>query len=165
MERRITKSDFLPEMIKATAQAFAQMVSVDVKVVEIHEDTDDQNARCLDITTCMGLTGMDPLSDGTLRGVILLTFGEKLAINLVSMLLGTEIRSIDAEVRDGVGELVNIIAGGTKTQLQEKGIDIGLSIPYTVTGRGHDLCASISKARTRIEFNTLSELFYLDCIF
>lgn len=152
-------------MIEATSQAFSQMMSIDVEVVGIHENTIDQDAHCLDITTCMGLTGLDSLADDTLRGVILLTFGEKLATEIVSTLLGIEIHQIDADVRDGVGEIINIIAGGTKTRLQKKRIDIGLSIPYTVTGRDHDLSASISNERTRIEFSTPSGPFYLDCIF
>jgi len=69
-------------------------------------------------------------------------------------MLGIEFTEIDADVRDGVSELVNMVAGGAKTKLQAKGIDFALSIPNTVIGPHHQIAPGASTTRTRVEFES-----------
>lgn len=70
---------------------------------------------------------------GTVQGSVVLTFDDKVARDVVGRMVGGEAGS-DEEVADGVGEVVNIIAGNTKTILNEQNLGLKLSIPNVVQG-------------------------------
>jgi len=59
-----------------------------------------------------------------------------MAREAVSRLAGERIDN-PAEIADGVGEMVNMIAGNAKAALQQ--FEISLSFPHTVRGKGHEM--------------------------
>jgi chemotaxis protein CheX len=77
------------------------------------------------------IIGMIGLS-GTAQGMVALKFPERTALNAVSRMVGMEYTKIDPSIIDGVGELINIIAGNAKTKFQ--GQRIFLSLPTVVKG-------------------------------
>lgn len=72
---------------------------------------------------------------GETQGAVVLSFSKETAIRIVSSLSGKKLTALTNEVTDGVGELVNIIAGNAKKDLLEYRIDI--SLPGVVTGKKH----------------------------
>jgi chemotaxis protein CheX len=89
----------------------------------------DQNPR--DVTALIGLSG-------TIRGTVALAFPVNTALSMVSMLLGMDIKVVDDTVTDGLGELVNIVAGGAKAKFSEmQGPPIDLSLPTIVRGTNY----------------------------
>ncbi len=54
-------------------------------------------------------------------------------------LLGEEITSADKEAKDLAGELVNMLAGGAKRILSERGHDFDMQTPELLTGEGHEI--------------------------
>jgi len=71
------------------------------------------------------------LLKGDFSGSISIFFGMNSACTVVSKMLGMEITPESFDVLDGVGEILNILVGGTKTILNKKNCKINISIPST----------------------------------
>jgi chemotaxis protein CheX len=155
-----TKSQtFIQDFIDATVDVLTTMAFFEVETRNVKEMVTGSGAPS--VTSCRDITGVLGFS-GSRAGSILLTLSEKLGLQLVGGMLGTELSQIDYVVRDGVGELVNMIAGGAKTRLQTKGLDFVLSIPHTVVGQNHQITAPASARRTRIEFISGTDTFFVE---
>lgn len=69
---------------------------------------------------------------GSLRGKVVLAVPAVVARKLVARMLGSDPEEHD--VVDGVGELVNVVAGGAKTMLGETRPGLALTVPNVVVG-------------------------------
>lgn len=72
---------------------------------------------------------------GETTGAVVLSFSHDTALKVVSMMTGTKYAFLGSEVLDGVGELVNIIAGNAKKDLSE--FRISISLPGVITGNNY----------------------------
>lgn len=81
-----------------------------------------------DIASFVGLTG-------PARGMVVLSFPVDTALAMVGRMIETELKIIDEIVVDGVGEIVNMVAGMAKTKfVNETGTPIELGLPTVVRG-------------------------------
>ena len=158
-ENIIHRENLIQDFIDSTTDALTTMSAVDVKTKSVEEINGQTNS--MDVTACLDITGILGFSGGR-KGAILVTFPTEIALKVVGGMLGVELTEIDADVRDGIGEVVNMIAGGAKTRLQSKGINFELSIPNTVIGRNHQIAAPATTTRTRIEFETDIGDFFME---
>ncbi len=162
MSVNIVKSeDLLQDFIDVTIEVLSTMACYDVQVDIVEEVGNNSNGADVDITNCMDITGILGFS-GDRKGSLLLAFTEEIALATVGGMLGMEFSEMDSDVRDGVGELVNMIAGGAKTRLQLKGIDFELSIPNTIIGRQHKITSPAATSRSRINFNSEKGNFFIE---
>ncbi|MCL2069961.1 MAG: chemotaxis protein CheX [Treponema sp.] len=92
-----------------------------------------------DISAVIGLTG-------EARGAVVISMKEDLAGKLTTILTGTEYTSLDADVVDAVGEIINIIAGNVKHELEEA-FRLVISLPTIVKGKGHSIAWPEGQAR------------------
>lgn len=69
---------------------------------------------------------------GETTGAVVLSFSRETAIRIISILSGKQHTALSNEVLDGVGELVNIIAGNAKRDLL--GFRIMISLPGVLVG-------------------------------
>ncbi|RPJ05384.1 MAG: chemotaxis protein CheX [Spirochaetaceae bacterium] len=74
---------------------------------------------------------------GETRGAVVISFTEDLATLLTSKLVGRQITTIDDDVVDTIGEIVNIIAGNAKKGLEEYRLMI--SLPSIIKGKNHQI--------------------------
>jgi len=81
-----------------------------------------------DVSGIIGLSG-------DAEGSVVLSFPMTTAQRVVSLMTGVEVTEANEDLCDAVGELVNMIAGGTKAQLQ--GRNISISCPSVVVGANH----------------------------
>ncbi|KKC98095.1 MULTISPECIES: chemotaxis protein CheX [Photobacterium] len=73
------------------------------------------------------------------RGSMSITFDEGLALEIMQRMLGERPNGINDEVTDMVGEITNMVTGGAKRMLSEKGYDFEMATPAVVSGRGHTI--------------------------
>ena len=73
---------------------------------------------------------------------MLLGMIEGMACRTVGMFLDKEIPEVDADVLDGIGEIVNIIAGAAAAKLAD--YKIGLGLPTVLAGKDHKMFADIN---------------------
>jgi chemotaxis protein CheX len=82
-----------------------------------------------DISSIIGLTG-------EARGAVVISMKKELAIRLTDRITGSPHEKLDDEVVDAIGEIVNIIAGNVKKNLEET-FRLVISLPTIVQGREH----------------------------
>ncbi len=71
---------------------------------------------------------------GAIEGNISLWITVDIAADIVSKMLGIEIEPDSPDVMDGVGEIINMIAGGVKMKMDSTEYKFDISIPTTVKG-------------------------------
>jgi chemotaxis protein CheX len=84
-----------------------------------------------DISAIIGLSG-------DVRGAVVMSMKKELAIKIADTLVGTTHTEIDDDVVDAVGEIVNIIAGNVKNEVQG-GEKVVISLPTVVKGKNHTI--------------------------
>ncbi|MDR0719594.1 MAG: chemotaxis protein CheX [Treponema sp.] len=84
-----------------------------------------------DISAIIGLTG-------EARGAVVISMKEGLAVKITDILSGTRHTALDDEAVDAVGEIVNIIAGNVKKNLEES-FRLIISLPTIVQGTGYEV--------------------------
>jgi chemotaxis protein CheX len=80
-------------------------------------------------------------------------------------LLGHEIVSIDKEAVDLVGELTNMLVGGAKRILSEKGHDFDMQTPQLLLGEGHEIVHHYPGQTVLLPIQIAQEEFYIELNF
>lgn len=85
-----------------------------------------------DISGTIGLAGQT-------NGVVAVTFTEDVACLVSSNMLGEAYTEINDMVKDSIGEIANMIAGGAKGIMAEKGLNFKIALPSVIVGRSHNI--------------------------
>ncbi len=110
-----------------TIKTFEMMLGIAPK--EENMEAKDHADATYDVSAIIGLSG-----SGT--GGVVLSFPADVACQVVSRMLGEELKEVDQDVTDGIGELVNIITGNAKRDLVTHGFnDLTVSLPNVVIGK------------------------------
>jgi chemotaxis protein CheX len=75
---------------------------------------------------------------GEARGAVVISMKEALALHLASYLTKNEYRELNEDVKDVIGEIVNIIAGNAKQRL-EHDFALTISLPTIICGQLHSV--------------------------
>ena len=73
------------------------------------------------------------------RGSLSITFDQTLILEIMNKMLGEKPEFINDEVTDLVGEITNMVTGGAKNLLSEKGYDFDMATPAVVSGKNHTI--------------------------
>lgn len=76
---------------------------------------------------------------GVLSGACVFACGREAAIKIATLMTGMEFDEIDDTVKDGIGEICNMLAGAWKGKVPELAANCGLSVPAVITGRDYKL--------------------------
>lgn len=110
----------------ATLDVFASMV-----FIEITPERGTEEITCLiqsDLSSIIGLAG-------DLKGILSVQCPAEVAMGVTGAMLGLEITELGEDVKDAIGEIANMIAGGLKESLAAAGKKIELAIPTTAIGK------------------------------
>ena len=91
---------------------------------------------------------------GSVRGSFALSFSEECILHLVSNMLGEEIDSINADIKDAVGEITNMVSGAARQKLDQMGISLKAALPTVVTGKNHTFVHLLGGPSLVIPFET-----------
>jgi chemotaxis protein CheX len=112
-----------------------------------------------DITALIGLSGAK-------RGTVALSLPAQTALNMVNHMLGIDAKELDKTISDGVGELVNMVAGSAKTDVfLGEGEPLTLTIPTVVRGRNFIVVFPSNAVWLEVPFNSDMGPFSLRVIF
>lgn len=95
------------------------------------------------------------------KGSVALCFPEKTFLNLMGKMLDEEFTNIE-EVKDGAGELLNIIFGHAKKVLNEEGHDFQKSLPSVISGENIKVNYMTSEPVLVLPFESDAGIFYLE---
>jgi chemotaxis protein CheX len=76
---------------------------------------------------------------GLLSGACVFRSGVTAANRIAERLTGMEFKEIDETVKDGIGEICNMLAGAWKGKVPDLAANCGLSIPAVISGRDYNL--------------------------
>lgn len=83
-----------------------------------------------------GLIGMvSPQAKGSLS----ITFDAPLALATMKNMVGEAPDEVNDEITDLVGEITNMVTGGAKRMLSEKGFEFDMATPIVVSGKDHTI--------------------------
>jgi chemotaxis protein CheX len=130
---------YIQPFIDVCQNVFKEFVGVDLKVGRPYF-SDRETIHEWDISSIIGLTG-------EAKGAVVVSMKKELVLRLTETLTGAKHTDIDDDAVDAIGELVNIIAGNVKKNLEEA-FRLVLSLPSIVQGKGHQL--KWPKSQTRL---------------
>ena len=76
---------------------------------------------------------------GALTGACVFRSGNRAAMEMAARMTGMEFHEIDDTVKDGIGEICNMLAGAWKSAVPGLAARCGLSVPAVITGRDYQL--------------------------
>jgi chemotaxis protein CheX len=133
---------FVNPFITSTMETFKTMLHVEVKPGK--PMLKHEGEPMYDISGIIGLSGIA-------QGAIAISFPKVVALKAVSAMLGSEIKIIGPEMTDGIGEIVNIIAGNAKQYLSQYHLTI--SLPNVIVGKNHTVTPPSNTPSIVVPFN------------
>lgn len=122
------RAEFINPFISSAVNLFRGYMGISVTPGKPHIQEDPYELE--GVSAIIGLAG-----DTT--GALVLSFTRETAISMVSHLEGKKYHALSSEILDGVGEMVNIIAGNAKKDLLD--FRIHISLPGIVTGKSYHI--------------------------
>ncbi|MCK4719600.1 chemotaxis protein CheX [bacterium] len=133
MDKKIDsmKAEYINPFIESVRELFSTMLNSNAERGDV--DVYWEVPPSSDIVALIGLSG-------PMRGTVALSFPVGTALSLVGRMLGVDVRVVDDTVRDGIAEVVNIVAGSAKGKLHKgMGGPIDLSLPTVVRGTDYQV--------------------------
>jgi chemotaxis protein CheX len=101
-----------------------------------------------DVSGLIGMVGP------SIKGSFSLTFDEPLALTIMQRMVGESPEEINPEVADMVGEITNMVCGGAKLELSNKGHEFNMATPMVVSGKEHNISHQIDGPTLMMHFSS-----------
>jgi chemotaxis protein CheX len=141
------------QIIEAAKEIFSSML-----MMEIAESDEEEIGTASLTDSISGIIGLA----GTYKGVLAIHLPHAVAMAITSSFLGMDVAEINSDVEDAVGELANMLGGNVKSILSEKGRDINLSLPTTISGKDYDFQPTKDADRMIISLRCETGRFIID---
>ena len=150
-------AEIINPFLEATMNVLTTMAQIQAKPGRPYLKEDSQ-ARG-DVTGMIGLAGDQA------RGSLAITFTKAAILKIASNMFGEEITQMDPSIADVVGEITNMVSGGAKSKLSEKGYKFAMAIPSTIVGENHYITHNTKGPIIVVPFDTDAGNFYIEVCF
>ena len=113
-------------------------------------------------TTWGEVTGVIGMAGDKVSGNLCVSFDEPSICEIISNMFGEPISGLNDEALDAVGEITNMITGGTKKLLAEKGFQFEMATPMMLRGKNIELKFLVNSAVIQIPFKTSHGQFVVE---
>ena len=148
--------DLINPFIDATVHVLETMASTKAEAGKPYLKK-DQVARG-DVSGVIGLIGET-------SGTISVSFSEDSILSIVSNMFGEEMKELNEEIQDAVGEITNMISGQARKKLDEKGRSLQAAIPTVIMGKNHSITHVTTRPIVAIPFSTDNGEFTIEVCF
>jgi chemotaxis protein CheX len=145
--------EFAKKIIETTEEIFSTMIFMDVTSEAPLEQ--GKEALGCHVSAMIGLSG----GFSAMLGV---HCPETVGLAISGAMLGMEIDEIDADVKDALGEIANMTAGGLKERFAAENIDLELAIPTAISGKSYTIASSTRSNRLIIPFRIEQGQFFIE---
>jgi chemotaxis protein CheX len=146
--------DFAKNIVESTEEIFATMIFMDIAA----QKPLPQQKLSLEhhVSAMIGLSG------SSLTAMLGIHCPMEVGLAIAGAMLGMDIEEIDSDVKDALGEIANMLAGGLKERLA--GIDdtLSLAIPTTVAGKSYNITAPKGYQQELIPFTIKQGQFFVE---
>ena len=111
------------------------------------------------------VTGFMSMESPQTRGSMAITFTRPVIFEIARRMLGAELTEIDDTARDLTGEMANMVVGGAKNILADKGFDFEMSLPTVLSGQPHEIKHNGDGQAIVLPFKAESGDFYIEICF
>ena len=105
-----------------------------------------------DATARGDVSGLIGMVGPTAKGSFSISFDKDLALNVFRLMVGETVEDLSEDITDMVGEITNMVSGGAKRQLGEKGYEFSMATPIIVTGKNHTIKHQVDGAKVLMPF-------------
>lgn len=107
------------------------------------------------------VTGLIPMEGEAVQGSLAISFSEGAICKISSSMLGEDVAELDDTCKDLTGELTNMLSGGARKLLWEKGYNFEMAKPEMVEGE-KEIRHSVTGPVVVIPFNTKAGPFFIE---
>lgn len=150
-------AEFINPFIAALLNVLQTMAQIELIPGKPNKKNDDKAGG--DISGLIGMVG------DNIQGSMSISFEEGLALDIMNKMIGEKPVTIDSDVQDMVGEITNMICGGAKNELDQKGFDFGMATPMVVSGKSHTINHQVDGKKMVMPFSHPSGNLYLEMCF
>ncbi|SMQ80751.1 chemotaxis protein CheX [Pseudidiomarina planktonica] len=150
-------AEFVNPFLNALKNVLGTMANLELKAGKAAMKKDEM-ARG-DVSGVIGMVGPQ------LKGSFSISFEENLACEIMHKMLGEKPDKLDAEVCDMVGEITNMVTGGAKRELGEKGYDFEMATPIVVSGKNHTISHRSEGPKLIMPFTHIAGKAYIEICF
>ena len=111
------------------------------------------------------VSGLIGMVGPTVSGSFSISFDKELALNVFQLMVGDTVEDIPEDIIDMVGEITNMVAGGAKRQLGEKGFEFNMATPIVVTGPAHSITHQVDGSKVLMPFKSDKGNAYIEICF
>lgn len=140
------------------------MVNV-LSTMAMLESTPQRPSIKQDDTARGDVTGVIGMTSPQVKGSLAITFSEAVLLEMCKRMLGETLTSLNDDAADLAGEITNMVSGGAKRLLGEKGYMFEMAIPAVVSGKGHVVRHQSRGPKILIPFTTDFGNFYVEVCF
>jgi len=108
------------------------------------------------------VSGLIGMAGDDVSGNMILSFDQASILGIVSKMFMETIAELNNEVGDAVGELTNVICGGTKARLSELGYSVQMATPIVMIGKNVSISQQGDSPAWVIPFETANGKFVLE---
>ncbi|MFB2734245.1 chemotaxis protein CheX [Shewanella mangrovisoli] len=138
--------NFINPFLQSLLNVISTMASMELTPGKPQIKTD--NLAKGDVSGLIGMVG--PQTKGSLS----ITFEQKLVLQIMQNMLGENPGKINEEVTDLVGEITNMVTGGAKNLLGQKGYEFEMATPMVVSGKGHTISHKANGTKIIMPFSS-----------
>lgn len=150
----ISDEDFIKPFVEATQNVLSTMLGMDAEWTKSYsKSTNDLFGE---------VSGIMGMAEGGVEGLVVASFPESLALKIGGGFLGMEATELDGDIKESIGELVNMIAGGAKAKLEGTPYFFLLSIPTVVSGKNMQIHHKNNHHRVVAEMAMAGESFLIE---
>ncbi len=140
------RAEFVNPFLVSLLHVISTMAQLELKAGAPRKKNDEL-ARG-DVSGLIGMVGPQT------RGSFSITFDKSLALEIMRRMLGEAPNGINEEVTDMVGEITNMVTGGAKRMLAEKGYDFDMATPVVVSGPSHTISHKADSTKLLMPFES-----------
>jgi chemotaxis protein CheX len=150
------KVEFINPFLSATLEVLKTMASTEARPRPpvLKQDSVSHG----DVSGIIGITG-------PFKGSLSLSFSQPCILSIVAKMLGEKFPEINAEIKDAVGELTNMISGAARQNLEAMGYKFQSSLPTVVSGPNHQIKHQCQAPTIAIHFDTSVGSFMVEVSF
>lgn len=150
-------AEFINPFVSALLNVMSTMAQTELTAGKPKKKDDDKAGG--DVSGLIGMVG------DNIQGSLSISFEEGLVLEIMEKMLGERPDAINSEVNDMVGEITNMICGGAKNELDEKGYNFGMATPMVVSGSNHTIDHQVDGKKVVLPFTNPAGNVYLEMCF
>ena len=145
--------EFTKKISEATEEIFNTMIFMEISTGS--PLIDGAQVLGCHVSAMIGLTG-------GFSGMLGIHCPAEVGLAITGAMLGMEIEQIDADVKDALGEIANMLAGGVKERFSAEKVALDLSIPTAISGKSYTISSPTRSNRVVIPFNVQQGQFFVE---